>query len=315
MAALDLLVSMVALTTGVMARAVWKGRLSWGQAAVRSVVGMAIGWLLFQSLWGWHYQSMVLEARLGTAAAEERRVRVEATDPRPRLVVAHAVARLNGLHASAHRQPWPPPDAAPPALAAAVSAAAAELGVAWQPRFPAPRATWFDRYFTWAGIAGLINPFGLEVVLHRRLLDVERPFVLAHEWAHLAGFADEADASFVGWMAGVRLGGQQEYAAWLGVLPHLVGAVPGTERQALLAGLEDGPRHDLRAIAARARERWPAVQDVAWRLYDGFLHANRVPDGVARYDAVTRLVLMAGDEQTGRLRPGLSLSPRPALER
>ena len=177
-----------------------------------------------------------------------------------------------------------------------------DLQVWWHPVLAAPQYTLGDPYLRWAGIDGVTNPFGLEVILNGHLLDVERSSVLAHEWAHLAGFADESDASFVGWMAGVRAGGQQEYAAWLGVLPHLAGALPPDVRAATLGELSDGPRADLRAIAARAAERWPALQDVAWRVYDRFLKVNRVSEGIARYDAVTRLLLTAADERTGRLR-------------
>jgi hypothetical protein len=36
------------------------------------------------------------------------------------------------------------------------------------------------------------------------LLPFEKPFVAAHEWAHLAGYADESEASFVGWLTCVR---------------------------------------------------------------------------------------------------------------
>ncbi len=56
-------------------------------------------------------------------------------------------------------------------------------------------------FFTWAGVTGMMNPFGLETIVHPDLLPFERPFVLAHEWAHLAGHADEAEASAVGWLA------------------------------------------------------------------------------------------------------------------
>ena len=42
-------------------------------------------------------------------------------------------------------------------------------------------------YFRWSGVTGMVNPFGLESILSPDLLPFERPFVLAHEWAHLAG--------------------------------------------------------------------------------------------------------------------------------
>ena len=50
----------------------------------------------------------------------------------------------------------------------------------------------------------MINPFGLEVLVNPDLPLSERPFVAAHEWAHLAGYADESEASFVGWLTCMR---------------------------------------------------------------------------------------------------------------
>ena len=46
----------------------------------------------------------------------------------------------------------------------------------------------------------MVDPFALEVMANPDLLPVERPFVAAHEWAHLAGYADESEANFVGWL-------------------------------------------------------------------------------------------------------------------
>jgi hypothetical protein len=46
-------------------------------------------------------------------------------------------------------------------------------------------------FFTAAGVNGMINPLALESIVHPELTPAERGFVLAHEWAHLAGYADE----------------------------------------------------------------------------------------------------------------------------
>lgn len=272
----------------------WRQRRP-GMAVACLLAGAAAGWLLFQGLWGWHYQAPTLEARL-LGPIESGTLAVAA----PR-VGAHAVAQLNLLHATAHAQPWPDAAGIAASLQPSLRAALADVGVMWHPVLPRPKTSIFDAYFRRTGIDGLTNPFGLEVVLHARLLSMEQPAVLAHEWAHLAGLADESDASFVAWMAGVRAGGQMEYVSWLAVLPHLALAVSGEERATLLASLEAGPRADLQAMARRGEDRWPALQQVAWRLYDRFLKANRVGEGIARYDAVTRLLLLAADEETGRL--------------
>lgn len=267
-------------------------------------VTAAVVWLAFQGLWGWHYQTPSLERQLlGDRPQPEAPAR--ATE-----VARHAVAQLNALYQPAHGQPWPDTAGVAAQTEDGLTDTLRQLGVTWRPRLPLPRRSWLDAYFRWSGIDGMTNPFGLEVLLNEGLLDVERPAVLAHEWAHLAGFADESDASFIAWMAGLRGGSQQAYAAWLGVLPHLVNALPVEQRRGALSMLEAGPASDLRAIAARAQERWPALQQVAWRTYDGFLKANRVPEGIARYDAVTRLILGAADERTGRLRPDVMAGRR-----
>src|SRR4029079_7321839 len=39
-----------------------------------------------------------------------------------------------------------------------------------------------------AGIDGVFNPFGHEPVISNSVLDVERPFVIAHELAHVRGY-------------------------------------------------------------------------------------------------------------------------------
>lgn len=307
-AALDLVIGALALGLAAGLWRVRRGALRWPAAAVLvSCVG-ASAWLAFQMLWGWHYQTPSLETRLALDEPVHRAVGVDGRAARARAVTAYAVDRLNALHGEAHARPWPSGDEQRRAIEPVLRDVLRDLHVDWDPVFPFPRRSLIDRYFRWAGVDGMTNPFGLEVILNSRLLAIERPHVLAHEWAHVAGFADESDASFVAWMAGVRAGGQQEYAAWLGVVPHLWGALPAADRQARLAAIDKGPMADLRAIAARAAERSPAVQEIAWRVYDRFLKANRVTEGVARYDAVTRLILTAADERTGRLRAPVSWS-------
>ena len=61
----------------------------------------------------------------------------------------------------------------------------------------------------------MTDPFLLETLLAPDLLDVERPFVIAHEWAHLAGYADESEANFVAWLpAGGATRGAVQRVRW-----------------------------------------------------------------------------------------------------
>ena len=73
-------------------------------------------------------------------------------------------------------------------------------------------------YFRWAGVDGMISPFTLEVLANPDLLPFERPFVAAHEWGHLAGFGDEAEASFIGWVTCMHADVPMQYSGWLFLL-------------------------------------------------------------------------------------------------
>jgi hypothetical protein len=120
--------------------------------------------------------------------------------------------------------------------------------------------------------------------------------VVAHEWGHLAGFAHEAEAGYFGWRLCQAGDTRAQYSAWLSLYAHVMGAVPSGARSTLMAGLEPGPRRDLRAIAARYQHVVPAVRDAAWLAYDRYLKSNRVPEGIISYDDV--LVLILGTSPT-----------------
>jgi hypothetical protein len=124
------------------------------------------------------------------------------------------------------------------------------------------------------------------------LLPFERPFVVAHEWSHLAGYADEGDANFVGWLTCVRGSDSDQYSGWLFLYGEMAGSVAAADRAGVAARLADGPRADRRAIADRVRQNVsPRVASAGWRVYDHYLKANRVEAGAASYAQVVRLAL------------------------
>jgi hypothetical protein len=147
-------------------------------------------------------------------------------------------------------------------------------------------------FFRWSGVTGMMNPFGLESIVSADLLPFERPFVLAHEWAHLAGHADEAEASAVGWLACMKAGPAAAYSASLYLIGEAASALPPAEREAAMARLDAGVRSDLDAVAERMRrEQHPRVQETTSQIYGQYLKANRVQDGVASYRRALSLVL------------------------
>ena len=286
-----LLVAAILLVVLVLARGIRRARQTRrlapiGGAVWRLAVACAAVYLAFLALWGLNYQRVPLAARL-----EMREGPPAAAD-----VVAlglTAAGQVNALHGPAHAEGWDAPwDSA--ALRDGFAAIDRLLG-ARVPAAPAPlKPTLLGAYFRWTGVDGMVNPFALEVLVNPDLLPFERPFVAAHEWAHLAGYADEAEASFVGWLACVRAGGPAAYSGWLALFVSIVGEVGGNDREALLAALEDGPRADLAAMAERQRRgQVPALRQAGRAVYDQYLRANRVEEGVRRYGAVVTLATQA----------------------
>ncbi|MDE2906284.1 MAG: DUF3810 family protein, partial [Acidobacteriota bacterium] len=206
-------------------------------------------------------------------------------------VAAEAIERVNRLYEPAGSRPWPELEELPARLAPAFERVQRRLGAGRTAVAGRPKATLLSVWFRRAGIDGMMNPFSLEVLVNGTVLPFERPFLVAHEWSHLAGYANESEASFVGVLICLAGDAQSRYSAWLYLSSQLVRHLPPDVRERVWAGLADGPRADLRAIAARLREAVPVVRRSASRVYDRYLRANRVEAGIASYGLVVDLLL------------------------
>jgi hypothetical protein len=59
-----------------------------------------------------------------------------------------------------------------------------------------------------------------------------------------------------------------------------------------IARLDPGVREDIDAISQRVlRVEKPTVHRAAFKIYDDYLKANKVPDGTASYDRALSLIL------------------------
>src|SRR5438477_2304290 len=162
-----------------------------------------------------------------------------------------AADRLNTLYEPAHASRAVPAGHIDPSLASAFARATTELRAPGATVPARPKWTLLDLYFRPAAVAGMTDPFFLETLIESDLLPIERPFVIAHEWGHLAGFADEGEANFAGWLTCVRGDAAAQYSGWMFLFGELATTLPRSDRANLAARLGDGPRADRRAIAAR----------------------------------------------------------------
>jgi hypothetical protein len=254
--------------------------------AALATAGAAI-YLVFLLLWGLNYRRVPMSARL----------QVEPGAPANAAVAAlgvDAAMQLNALHEEAHRAGWNTPPVDDRELRRGFDVVQRMLSEAPTATPGRLKGTLFGPYFRWTGVDGMINPFGLEVLSNPDLLPFERPFISAHEWAHLAGYADESEASFVGWLTCMRADVPARYSGWLFLYWQVNGEVDAAERARLAKTLAPGPRQDINAIVERLqRGQLPWLRVAGWRMYDQYLKANRVEEGVRSYGAVVTLILQA----------------------
>jgi hypothetical protein len=284
-----LLVAAATLTLVATLRAVgraWRKRAisQVGRFALTVLAGASVVYLLFLGVWGLNYRREPLVARLVFS-------QVDVSHDRLVRLAAEAVGQLNQLRDRAHGDGFPAWERLRPALEPAFRSLYSRLDPGARPLPGVPKWSVLSYFFDRAGVSGMTDPFFLEVLVDRDLLPFERPFVLAHEWSHLAGHADESEANFLGWVTCVHSGAPAAYSGWLYLYSEALASLPPSDRPALVRALAPGPRADLTALAERARRIQPALQSVSWRVYDRYLKANRVEEGIASYDRALLLVL------------------------
>jgi hypothetical protein len=289
-ALLDILVA-VALMSVIAAGVATVKRMFAGRvvAAIwRFVFGLATAaalvYLAFLVMWGINYQRLPL---VSTLEFNSQAARPDAV----RDLAGEAVQQLNRLHDRAHSEGFADWNQLSARMGRAFVATIQSLAPGAEPLPGVPKWSLFSYYFDLAGISGMTDPFALEVLVDRDLLPFERPFVTGHEWAHLAGYADEGEANFIGWLICVNGGTPEAYSGWLYLYAEAFSQMPRSDRPALMRLLAPGPRADLAAIAERSRRVHPALRSFSWRVYDHYLKANRVSQGIASYDRVLVLVL------------------------
>ena len=260
----------------------WRG--GGRRLAMLAIRAAAVGYLVFLATWGLNYRRVPLTEKL---VFDPERVTRDAAS---RLGDDNAAA-LNRLYARAHEAPE-----SLASLAASFQDVVRALGARSSVVLGRPKDTLLGGYFHQTSVAGMTDPFLLETLVAPDLFDVERPFVIAHEWAHLAGYADESEANFVAWLTCRRGDATAQYSAAITMIGYV------GPRKAVNVALDPGPQIDLYTIRYRYSRTNETLRFAARQGYDKFLKANRVERGVESYDAVVQLILGVGLDQAGNPR-------------
>ena len=239
-------------------------------------------YLWFLAAWGMNYRRVPLQERL--AYDSSRLTRERAFE-----FARAAVQQANALQPAAGSASA---GAVDESLSSSLIEVQQHLGLGPVTISP-PKRSLLGLYFRLAAIDGMTDPWFLEVIVNPDVLPSERPCVVAHEWAHRAGHADESEAHLVAWLACIRGSGAARYSGWLSAYQHVASGLPAQDRRALAALVSPPVAADLAAERARFARSSQRVRMVARGAYDTYLRANRVDEGIASYNAVVRLMLGA----------------------
>jgi hypothetical protein len=257
----------------------------WRKGAARVLIPLAqtaaVVYLVFLTTWGLNYRRVPMFEKVAFDPSRVTRAADSALGE-------WAVRELNANYDNAHATPIAP-DRLRDAFERTMAAMHERPIVVGR-----PKQTLLGGYFHQTLIAGMTDPFLLETMLAPDLLDVEKPFVIAHEWAHLAGYADESEANFIAFLTCRRADPIARYSAALAIFGY---AKPARADWTKSMGV--GPYIDILTINSRYARTNAVLRFAANESYDKYLKANRVEKGIESYDAVIQLILGTGYDANG----------------
>jgi hypothetical protein len=260
-------------------------RLGWWRALARiATLGASIAaalYLGFLALWGLCYARAPIDRRLHWPAAQSE----DQIADLARQLIRDAAADRASLGDVEVRE-------CEPHLAKAVAEITSRLDH-YLPRLPVrAKRVWPPGLLALNGTTGITSPWLHEAQIDPVLLPLEQPFTIAHEMAHVAGYASEAEASLIGYLACRQLDAPAvRYSGALALLPSALESLPDDLARQLVAEIPREVRADLSAIAARARrDRSRLLTLLSLKLYDSYLRNQGVSAGVRDYDRVIALL-------------------------
>ncbi|MDQ2872412.1 MAG: DUF3810 domain-containing protein [Candidatus Eremiobacteraeota bacterium] len=241
-----------------------------------AVAGVYALW--FYAGWGWGYARPPVQDRLAYDPARVTPATILALRDR-------TIAEMNRLAPPAHEEERRA-SADNGVSMASWTQVVQRAGDSWTPRVGEPKPTIAAPFMDATGTSGFINPFSLESQLAPDLLWFERPFSLAHEWSHAAGYNREDEANYIAVVTCLRdPSAIAQYSGRLELFLYLPPPKRYSKRTFVPQVWED-------FAALRARNAHFVNLDLSrlsWRVYNRYLQSNHIASGVENYDEVTKL--------------------------
>ena len=169
-----------------------------------------------------------------------------------------------------------------------------------------PKDFIFTPLYSKVGVLGSMGPFFAEAQLNADLPEVQYPFTYAHEFSHLLGVSNEAEANYWAYRACTESEIEAlQYCGHFGLLPYVIAnashLLPKEDYQAWLQTIRPEVKEQFNAKNRYWKERYSSLVGQAQDyVYNLFLKGNQIPSGKKNYAEVIGLLLSLGEEKMGK---------------
>lgn len=173
----------------------------------------------------------------------------------------------------------------------------AHYGLASPHRWQHPKRIVTNAYFSSVGVSGFMAPYFSESCLNADILPFDYPMIYAHEYAHLLGVSEEAEANWWAFYACSHSKNPKvRYSAYKYIMQHVLYNVNNLLDEQQNRTLQASLRPEVIKDIQNTQDYWealrsPALDEIQGRIYDLFLKSNNVRSGLQNYTQVVGLLI------------------------
>ena len=166
-----------------------------------------------------------------------------------------------------------------------------------------PKEFIFTPLYSKVSVLGSMGPFFSEAQLNADLPEVQYPFTYAHEFSHLLGVSNEAEANYWAYRACTESSlPALQYCGYFGLLPYVISnasyLLSKEDFQAWIKTIRPEVRTQYNEKNAYWQERYsPWIGKIQDFTYNLFLKGNKIPSGKKNYAEVISLLLSLPTEK------------------
>lgn len=162
--------------------------------------------------------------------------------------------------------------------------------------YPRPKPIAMSKTMSYTNMTGFYSPFTIEANYNKDITDMEIPYTVCHELAHLGGFIHEDEANFIAYLAcmksdsaAFRYSGSVN--ALISVLNSCYANLSRERYSELVSKLNNQTKADLNFQSAYWEQFESKVGKITSSMNDAYIKLNGDSEGEKRYGMVTDLLL------------------------